>query len=103
VIQGDINKYDIRTSHVERNNLNIRTFLRRFTRLALGFSKKLENLAASVALYVAHHNFCRLHGSLNGTPAMAAGVAGHPWTLEELLGALALEQARFPSLNEREC
>jgi hypothetical protein len=85
VTQGDINKYDICTSHVERNSLNIRTVLRRFTRLALGFSKKPENLAASAALYVAHHNFCRLHGSLNGTPAMAAGVAGHPWTLEELL------------------
>jgi hypothetical protein len=60
-------------------------FLRRFTRLALGFSKKLPNLAACVALYVAHYDFCRLRGSLNGTPAMAAGVAGHAWTLEELL------------------
>jgi hypothetical protein len=56
------------------------------TRLALGFSKKLENLAATVALYLAHYNFCRWHGSLKKTPAMAAGIAGHPWTMEELLG-----------------
>ena len=87
VIQGAFSKWDICTSHVERHNLSIRTFLRRFTRLALGFSKKLENLAACVALYVAHYNFCRPHGSLLGTPAMAAKLTGHPWTMEELLEA----------------
>ena len=85
VIQGAFSCWDICTSHVERHNLSIRTFLRRFTRLALGFSKKLENLAACVALYVAHYNFCRVHGSLPGTPAMAAKLTGHPWTMEELL------------------
>ena len=36
--------------------------MKRFTRLSLGFSKKLENLAAAVALHVAHYNFCRVHG-----------------------------------------
>jgi IS1 family transposase len=72
------------TSHVERSNLTIRTFIRRFTRLTLGFSKKLENLAAAVALHVAHYNFCRIHGSLRCTPAMAAEVTNAPWTLEEL-------------------
>jgi IS1 family transposase len=87
VIQGSFSRWDICTSHVERHNLSIRTFLRRFTRLALGFSKKLECLNASIALYVAHYNFCRMHGSLNGTPAMAAKIAGHPWTMEELLEA----------------
>jgi len=38
------------TSIVERNNLNVRTIQRRFTRLALGFSPKCENLRAAVAL-----------------------------------------------------
>ena len=52
------------TSHVERNNLTIRTFMKRFARLALGFSKKLENLAAATAIHVAVYNFCRIHGSL---------------------------------------
>ena len=52
------------TSHVERDNLTIRTFMKRFTRLALGFSKKLENLAAAVALHFAHYNFCRRHGTI---------------------------------------
>jgi IS1 family transposase len=86
VIQGHFSRYEICTSHVERHNLTIRTFMRRFTRLALGFSKKLENLVACTALYVAHYNFCRSHISLSdSTPAMRAGIAGHPWTLAELL------------------
>jgi len=59
--------------------------MRRLTRLALGFSKQLENLAAATALYLAYYNFCWLHGSLPGTPAMAARLTGHPWTLQELL------------------
>ncbi len=85
VIFGRFNRGFIRTSHVERSNLTIRTFMRRFTRLALGFSKKLENLCAATALYVAHYNFCRPHGSLPGTPAMAARLTGHSWTMQELL------------------
>ena len=31
------------------------------------------------------HLACRLHSTLKGTPAMRAGIAGHPWTLAELL------------------
>jgi hypothetical protein len=84
----DMNLYSISTSHVERNNLTIRTFMKRFTRLSLGFSKKLENLAAAVALHVAHYNFCRIHSTLRTTPAMAAGVTDHVWELDELLAAI---------------
>lgn len=84
----DIDLKSICTSHVERNNLTIRTFMRRFTRLSLGFSKKLENLAAAVALHVAHYNFCRVHGTLKMTPAMAAGVVRELWTLDDLIAAV---------------
>jgi len=73
------------TSHVERQNLNIRLFNRRFTRLTLGFSKKFENLKHSIALLVAYHNFCRVHTTLKQTPAQAAGLANHAWTIAELL------------------
>jgi transposase-like protein/IS1 family transposase len=81
----------ITTSHAERNNLNVRHFNRRFTRLTLGYSKKIMNLRFAVALFVTHYNFCRIHSalkkkSLKGkTPAMAAKLTDHQWTIEELL------------------
>ena len=75
------------TSHVERSNLNFRMHLRRFTRLVNAFSKKLENLKAAVALYVAWYNLCRVHMTLRVTPAMEAGIADHIWNLGELLNA----------------
>ena len=76
----------IGTSYVERNNGTIRQQLRRFTRKTLGFSKKLRNLRAAVALYVAWYDFVRPHGSLHGcTPAMALGLAETFWPLERLL------------------
>lgn len=75
------------TSHVERNNLTIRTFMRRFTRLALGFSKKFENLEAAVNLHVAYFNFCWRPGKMRITPAMAAGISGRLWSFDELLAA----------------
>lgn len=75
------------TSHVERNNLTIRTFMRRFTRLALGFSKKFENLEAAVNLHVAYFNFCWRPGTMRITPAMAAGVTSRLWSFHDLLAS----------------
>lgn len=85
VITGKPDPKMICTSHVERNNLTMRIFLRRLTRLTLGFSKKLENLKHAVALHFAYYNFCWIHGSLKVTPAMEAGTTDHVWTLGELI------------------
>jgi hypothetical protein len=52
---------DISTSYVERSSLSMRMACRRFTRLTNGFSKKVDNHAAAVSLYVAHYNLCRVH------------------------------------------
>jgi IS1 family transposase len=82
---GDPDPERICTSYVERNNLTIRMQIRRFTRLTNGFSRKLRNLKAAVALFFAHYNLCRIHGSIRMTPAMAAGVSDHIWTLDELI------------------
>jgi hypothetical protein len=75
------------TSHCERTNLSVRLFNRRFTRLTLGYSKTLNNLENAVALFIAHFNFCRVHSAHGRTPAEAAGLSGHTWTLAELLSA----------------
>jgi hypothetical protein len=82
----------ISTSYVERANLTMRMNMRRFTRLTNGFSRKIENHAAAVALHFMFYNFARPHQSLKNpyprTPAMAAGVADHIWSLREIAALL---------------
>jgi IS1 family transposase len=73
------------TAHAERTNLSARLFTRRFTRCTLGYSKKLANLKHAVALFVWHFNFCRKHSAHGQTPAQAAGLTDHQWTIEEML------------------
>lgn len=85
VISGNPDPKKICTSHVERQNLTMRMQMRRLTRLTNGFSKKLENHRAAVALHFGYYNFCQLHGSLRVTPAMEAGITDHVWDVKELL------------------
>jgi len=63
----------------------MRTNLRRLTRLSNGFSRKFANLKAALSLWFWYYNFCRIHGTIKTTPAMAAGVTTRLWNLEELL------------------
>jgi len=62
--------------------------MRRFTRLTNAFSKKVENHAAAIALHFMHYNFARIHQTLRITPAMAAGVSDHLWSIEEIADLL---------------
>ena len=85
VIAGQPDTAHISTSYVERQNLTMRMSMRRFTRLTNGFSKKVENHKAAVALHFAHYNFVRVHRSLRVTPAMEARVSDRLWSLDELV------------------
>lgn len=87
VVSGDPDPGLISTSYVERQNLTMRMHMRRLTRLTNGFSKKIENFRAAVALHFGYYNFVRLHKSLRMTPAMAGGVTDHIWTVPELMEA----------------
>ena len=73
------------TSHVERLNLDVRMSTRRLTRLCNGFSRKLTHHTAAISLFVAFHNFCRIHGALRCTPAMEAGITSTVWSVEQLV------------------
>jgi len=77
------------TCHVERTNLSVRTFTRRFTRCTIGYSKTLANLRHAVGMFVCHFNFCRKHRAHGKTPAMAAGLTDRVWKIEEILQAAA--------------
>jgi hypothetical protein len=63
----------------------MRMQIRRLTRLTNGFSKKVENHRAAIALHFGWYNFCRKHQTIKTTPAIAAGIADHVWDLRELL------------------
>ena len=92
VMTGNPDPAYISTSYVERHNLSMRMGMRRFTRLTNAFSKKVENHAAAISLNMMWINFGRPHKSLADpyarTPAMAAGVADHVWTCEEIAALL---------------
>lgn len=80
---------NVSTSYVERQNLNMRMGMRRFTRLTNGFSKKIENQVYAMALYFMYYNFARAHKTLSNpyprTPAMVTRISDRFWTFEEIV------------------
>lgn len=85
VMMGTPDASQITTAHVERSNLTLRMGSRRLTRKSNGYSKRLRHLRAAVALHYFHYNFCRVHETLRTTPAVQAGVASEPWSVEALI------------------
>ena len=85
-VEGRPNPKHISTSYIERQNLSMRMGMRRFTRLTNAFSKKVENHIHAISIYFMHYNFVRIHTTLRVTPAMAAGVTGQLWELEDIAG-----------------
>jgi transposase-like protein len=87
-IIGSPDPQHVSTSYIERANLTMQMGMRRVTRLTNGFPKKVDNHAAAVALHMMHYNLGRKHQTLGTSPAVAAGVADHIWTIAEIVGLL---------------
>jgi hypothetical protein len=97
--------WHINTAFVERLNLNLRQHVAAIGRRVTTLCKHEHGLQQQLALYQVYYNFCLPHASLrlslpqpeptNGsgsakqwqpwTPAMAAGLTKHVWTLREVL------------------
>jgi IS1 family transposase len=84
-MSGNPDPKHISTSYIERQNWTVRTKMRRYTRLSNGFSRKLTNHAAAVALNYFAYNFIQIHSTLRTSPAMAAGVTDHLWDVKDLV------------------
>jgi hypothetical protein len=95
------------TAYIERSNLTSRLFNGRQTRKTLAFSKALQYYKASAIWEDCYYNLVRPHKSLRvldqssssrkwkpRTPAMAAALTDHIWTVKELLTVLPI-----PSIN----
>jgi hypothetical protein len=63
----------------------MRMGMRRFTRLTNALSKKIENHMHAISFYVMVYNFVKVQGSVKTTPAIAAGVTGIKWTMEDIV------------------
>jgi hypothetical protein len=91
-VLGSPDPAHISTSYVERQNLTMRMSMRRFTRLTNAFSKKLDNHMHAISLHFMYYNFARPHQTLKNpyprTPAMAAGITDHVWTIDEIISLL---------------
>ena len=93
-VLGNPDPMYISTSYVERHNLTMRMTMRRFTRLANAFSKKIENHTAAVALGYFAYNFIKIHRTLRTSPAMAAGVTDRLWEVSDLVAQWEAEERR---------
>jgi len=97
--------WQIQTAFVERLNLDMRQRVAAVGRRVTTLCKGEDGMRQQLVLFHAYHNFCLPHASLrvplaaplptNGsgsatqwqprTPAMAAGLTDHVWTLREVL------------------
>jgi IS1 family transposase len=87
VVAGDPDVGHISTSYIEKQNLTMRTHVRRLTRLTNAFSKKLENFRAAIGLHFGYYNLVKFHGTIRMPPALKAKVVTSPWTTAELVDA----------------
>ncbi len=100
ILKADGCGSQVNTAYVERNNLTMRQNVGRLVRKTLSFSKNEHYLRRHIALEDAVYNFVKPHRSLRRpirkntderrkweqrTPAMAAGLTDHIWSLEDLL------------------
>lgn len=73
------------TAYVERLNATFRTWLPALTRRSRTPARQVVHLEAAMFWMGVVYNFCRVHTTLNGTPAMAADLTDHIWSVDELL------------------
>ena len=72
------------TSYIERFNLTVRTKLKRWNRLTIGYSKNVEAHCCMFAIFACLYCFKTVHSTIKTTPAISCGVTDRKWTLQEI-------------------
>jgi hypothetical protein len=75
----------INTAYIERLNATLRTWIPALVRRTRTPSGARERLEAAVFWTGCVYNFCHIHATLAGTPAMAADLTDHRWSIGELI------------------
>jgi hypothetical protein len=73
------------TADIERLNATLRTWLPAFVRRTRTPSGARSQLEAALFWTGCVYNFCHVHATLAGTPAMAADLTDHVWSIEDLI------------------
>lgn len=73
------------TAYVERLNATLRTWIPALTRRSRTPARDLAHLEEALFWTGCVYNFCRIHATLDGTPAMAAGLTEEVWSVRTLL------------------
>jgi hypothetical protein len=77
-----------------RKDMPVEVRRRRYTRLSNGFSRKLENHEAAVALNYFAYNFIKIHRTLRVTPAMAAKVTDRLFDVADIVALLEASESK---------
>lgn len=80
VVVGRIN-----TAYIERLNATLRTWMPGLARRTRTPSGARDRLEAALFWTGCVYNFCNVHATLQGTPAMAADLTDHVWSIDELI------------------
>ena len=75
----------INTAYIERLNATLRTWMPALVRRTRTPSGAREQLEAALFWTGCVYNFCHVHATLQGTPAMAADLTDHVWSIDELI------------------
>jgi transposase-like protein len=75
----------INTAYGERLNATLRGWMPALVRRSRTPARVVAHLEASLFWTGGVYNFCRVHTSLGVSPAMAAGLTDHVWSIEALL------------------
>ena len=75
----------INTAYIERLNATLRTWMPALVRRTRTPSGRRERLEAALFWTGCVYNFCHVHATLAGTPAMAADLTDHVWSIDELI------------------
>lgn len=80
----------INTAYIERLNATFRARMPALVRRTRCLARTIQRLETEMFWSGTVYNFCTVHSSLDATPAMAAGLTDHIWSVDELL------HLRFP-------
>jgi transposase-like protein len=75
----------INTAYIERLNATFRARMPALVRRTRGLARTTQRIETELFWSGSVYNFCTIHASLEATPAMAAGLTDHLWSVEQLL------------------